>query len=84
LGRRRGIPAGPATQQPWHELHTDIKRRHGKSNPAKAAVARNVLIAVWHILSYPQPFKPSAPRATDPVPASSPDDPELDDKTRLT
>jgi transposase len=56
---------------PWHELYTDIKRRHGKANPAKAAVARKILIASWHILSRNQPFKPSAPRATDPVPASS-------------
>jgi transposase len=56
---------------PWHELYTDIKRRHGKANPAKAAVARKVLIAAWHILSLGEPFKPSAPRATDPVPASS-------------
>jgi transposase len=56
---------------PWHALYTDIRRRHGKANPAKAAVARKVLIASWHILSRNQPFKPSAPRATDPVPASS-------------
>jgi transposase len=56
---------------PWHQLYSDIKRRHGKANPAKAAVARKVLIASWHILSRNQPFKPSAPRATDPVPASS-------------
>jgi transposase len=56
---------------PWHELYSDIKRRHGKSNPAKAAVARKILIAAWHILSLGEPFKPSAPRATDLVPASS-------------
>ena len=56
---------------PWHELYTDIKRRHGKANPAKAAVARKVLIAAWHVLALQQPFKPNAPRATDPVPASS-------------
>jgi transposase len=55
----------------WHGLYTDIKRRHGKANPAKAAVARKVLIAAWHTLSLGEPFKPSAPRATDPVPASS-------------
>ena len=30
---------------PWHELYSDVKRRHGKANPAKAAVARKVLIA---------------------------------------
>lgn len=56
---------------PWHGLYTEIKHRHGKANPAKAAIARKVLIATWHILSRGEPFKPSAPRATDPVPASS-------------
>ena len=71
LGCRRGLPAGLAPNNPWHQLYTDIKRRHGKANPAKAAVARKVLIASWHILSLGEPFKPSAPRATDPVPASS-------------
>jgi transposase len=44
---------------PWHRLYTDTKRRHGKSNPAKAAVARKVLIAAWHVLARQQPFKPS-------------------------
>jgi transposase len=43
---------------PWHRLYTDTKTRHGKSNPAKAAVARKVLIAAWHILARQQPFKP--------------------------
>jgi transposase len=56
---------------PWHQLYTDIKHRHGKPNPAKAAVARKVLIAAWHVLALQQPFKPSASRATDPAPASS-------------
>jgi transposase len=56
---------------PWHQLYTDIKRRHGKANPAKAAVARKILIASWHILARNQPFKPSATRAADPAPASS-------------
>jgi transposase len=56
---------------PWHRLYTDIKRRHGKANPAKSAVARKVLIAAWHVLSLNEPFKPSASSATDPVPASS-------------
>ncbi len=56
---------------PWHRLYDDTKHRHGKSNPAKAAVARKVLIASWHILARQEPFKPSASRATDPVPASS-------------
>src|SRR3954471_20326595 len=56
---------------PWHQLYADIKRRHGKANPAKAAVARKILISSWHMLSRNEPFKPSAPRATHPAPASS-------------
>ena len=45
---------------PWHSLYTNVKQRHGKSNPAKAAVARKVLIAAWHVLARQQPFKPAA------------------------
>lgn len=56
---------------PWHRLYSDVKGRHGKSNPAKAAVARKILIATWHILSRQEPFKPRAVGATDPAPASS-------------
>jgi hypothetical protein len=32
---------------PWHELYSDIKRRHGTAIPAKAAVARKIFIASW-------------------------------------
>jgi transposase len=56
---------------PWHELYIDVKQRHGKANPAKAAVARKVLIAAWHVLARDEPFKPSAARATPSAPASS-------------
>jgi len=58
---------------PWHQLYLDVKQRcGGKGNPAKAAVARKVLIAVWHVLALQQPFIPSRPRGADaPVPASS-------------
>jgi transposase len=58
---------------PWHELYLDVKQRcGGKGNPAKAAVARKVLIAAWHVLALQQPFTPSRPRGADaPVPASS-------------
>jgi transposase len=56
---------------PWHGLYNDIKQRHGKANPAKAAVARKILIAAWHVLARGEPFKPSASRAGDRVPASS-------------
>jgi transposase len=47
----------------WHRLYTDTKKRHGKSNPAKAAVARKVLIATWHVLAREQAFKPSCAAA---------------------
>jgi transposase len=58
---------------PWHQLYLDVKQRcGGKGNPAKAAVARKVLIATWHVLALHQPFNPSRPRGADaPVPASS-------------
>jgi transposase len=57
---------------PWHELYLDVGRRSRHSNSAKAAVARKILIAAWHILSRNEPFKP-VPRTTagTPVPASS-------------
>ena len=55
---------------PWHELSTDLARRSRHTNAAKAAVARKILIAAWHMLSRNQPFKP-APRSTS-VSASSP------------
>ncbi len=58
---------------PWNALYRDVKARSGgEGNPAKAAVARKVLIATWHVLALNEPFK--APRARDanhPVPASS-------------
>jgi transposase len=44
---------------PWHRLYIDTKKRHGKSNPAKAAVARKILIASWHVLARHEPFKAS-------------------------
>jgi transposase len=57
---------------PWHELYLDIGRRAGNPNSAKAAVARKILIAAWHMLSRNEPFKP-APRSTrgTSVPATS-------------
>lgn len=48
---------------PWHRLYTDTKQRHGKANPAKAAVARKVLIAAWHVLARDEPFKPNCAAA---------------------
>jgi transposase len=57
---------------PWNRLYLDVKRRTGKSNPAKSAVARKILIAAWHVLAREEPFKASrAERGPDPVPASS-------------
>jgi transposase len=54
---------------PWHPLYTRVANRDGKGQ-AKAAVARKILIASWHILSRDQPFKPSRPPGGT-VPASS-------------
>jgi transposase len=58
---------------PWHQLYHDVKDRcGGKGNPAKAAVARKVLIASWHVLALQQPFNPSRPRgAAAPVSVNS-------------
>jgi transposase len=58
-------------QNPWHRLYVDVRRRHGHGNAAKAAVARKVLIACWHVLARHEPFKPAAPRVAPIVPASS-------------
>ena len=55
---------------PWHQLYTDLAKRAGK-NPAKAAVARKILIAAWHVLSCQQPFKPAGARRPDPASANS-------------
>lgn len=57
---------------PWHRLYRDVKQRSGKTNAAKSAVARKVLIAAWHVLSRQEPFKPSRSGGDIPVPASSP------------
>src|SRR5947207_6048550 len=73
--RLLGWAAVEAAQQawrdsnPWHELYLDVGRRSRHTNSAKAAVARKILIAAWHMLSRDQPFQP-APRSTS-VPASS-------------
>ncbi len=74
--RRAAIEAAQQAwrpNNPWHQLYLEVKQRcGGKGNPAKAAVARKVLIATWHVLSLRQPFNPSRPRGADaPVPASS-------------
>jgi len=72
LGRRRGGPTGVARNE---SLARALPRRRSPlphTNAAKAAVARKVLIAAWHMLSRNEPFKP-APRTTagTSVPASS-------------
>jgi transposase len=76
--RLLGWAAVEAAQQawresnPWHQLYLDVGRRSGNHNSAKAAVARKILIAAWHMLSRNEPFTP-APRSIDgtSVPASS-------------
>ncbi len=59
---------------PWNRLYTETKRRHGKANPAKAAIARKVLIACWHVLSLQQPFKPHASISPNTRPGKLPHD----------
>lgn len=46
---------------PWHPLYVRVATRTGKKNPAKAAVARKILIASWHVLSRDEPFRPHQP-----------------------
>jgi transposase len=58
---------------PWNRLYTQTRQRHGKTNPAKAAIARKVLIASWHVLSLQQQFKRHAP-ISDSCPGKLPDD----------
>ena len=76
--RLLGWAAVEAAQQawrdsnPWHQLYLDVSRRSGNRNSAKAAVARKILIAAWHMLSRNEPFNPAPRRTTDDsVPASS-------------
>ncbi len=59
---------------PWHRLYPETRRRYGKANPAKSAIARKVLIASWHVLSLQQPFKRHAPIPTEICPGKLPDD----------
>src|SRR6266508_4075675 len=76
--RLLGWAAVEAAQQarresnPWHQLYRDVAGRSRHTNAAKAAVARKILIAAWHMLSRNEPFKP-APRSTggSSVPTSS-------------
>ena len=58
---------------PWHRLYTDTKRGHGKTNPAKAAIARKVLIACRHVLSLQEPFKRHATASPEICPGKLPD-----------
>jgi transposase len=59
---------------PWNRLYTQTRQRHGKTNPAKAAIARKILIASWHVLSLQQPFKRHAPITPETCPGKLPDD----------
>jgi Transposase IS116/IS110/IS902 family len=47
---------------PWNQLYLDVKQRcGGKGNPAKAAVARKVLIATWQRPRFAAALQPLAP-----------------------
>jgi transposase len=69
--RLLGWAAVEAAQQawreanPWHQLYLDVGRRSRHTNAAKAAVARKILIAAWHMLSRNEPFNPGARRTGD-------------------
>src|SRR3989441_5853335 len=75
--RLLGWAAVEAAQQawresnPWHQLYLDVSRRSRNHNSAKAAVARKILIAAWHMLSRNKPFKPAPRTGATSVPASS-------------
>ena len=75
--RLLGWAAVEAAQQawresnPWHQLYLDVSRRSRNHNSAKAAVARKILIAAWHVLSRNEPFKPAPRTGATSVPASS-------------
>jgi transposase len=45
---------------PFHGHYRRLAARHG-TNPAKASVARKLLICSWHMLSRGQVFQPSSP-----------------------
>jgi transposase len=59
---------------PWNRLYLQTNRRHGKANPAKAAIARKILIACWHVLALQQPFKPHAAISANTRSGKLPDD----------
>jgi transposase len=59
---------------PWHQLYTQTKDRHGKANPAKAAVARKILIASWHVLARQEPFKAHTRVSPETCPGKLPHD----------
>jgi transposase len=60
--------------KPWNRLYIKTRGRHGKANPAKAAVARKVLIACWHVLSRQQPFQPHTASSPEICPGKLPRD----------
>jgi transposase len=56
---------------PWHGHYLRVTARHGK-NPAKSSVARELLIAAWHMLARDEPFKPPASTAARTLPRRAP------------
>ena len=65
--RLLGWAAVEAAQQawresnPWHQLDRDVSGRSRNRNSAKAAVARTILIAAWHMLSRNEPLQARPP-----------------------
>ena len=81
-GRREilGLDVGAAeTEAFWREFLRGLVARGllgvqlaiSDAHPGLKAALAQVLIAAWHVLARDEPFKPSAPCATHPAPASS-------------
>jgi transposase len=61
----------PKVSQSGERSRTGALSKAGSRTLRRAAVARKILIATWHVLSRQQPFKPAAPRRPHPASASS-------------
>ncbi len=60
------------SDNPYRAHYIKLKRKYGNGNPAKAAVARKILTAAWHVLSKQEEFKVCRPCKCDKnAPASS-------------
>jgi transposase, IS5 family len=56
-------PPPTSAWRPTRRAASPARRTRRPGNPAKAAVARKILIASWHVLARQEPFKPSTAAA---------------------